>query len=86
MLFKTTPHLGAKAQYMYIDILNLVYELILVGLGDFGQTPGPSSVLEGAVILVGLRFWTNTRPQLGIILEGAGAAAAFLCHYYSLRT
>ena len=44
------------------DIINI----ILVGLGDFGQTPGPSSVLFGRA--------------------AAGAAAAFLCHYYLLRT
>ena len=35
--------------------------------GDFGQIPGPSSVLFGRA-------------------AGAGAGAAFLCHYYSLRT
>ena len=40
---------------------------ILVCLGDFGQIPGPSSVL----------FWRAA---------GAGAGAAFLCHYYLLRT
>jgi hypothetical protein len=51
------------------DRLRYVYDStwkILVGLGDFGQTPGPSSVLFRRA--------------------AAGAAAAFLCHYYLLRT
>jgi hypothetical protein len=45
----------------------VIREGILVCLGDFGQIPGPSSVLFGRA-------------------AGAGAGAAFLCHYYLLRT
>jgi hypothetical protein len=41
---------------------------ILVGSGDFGQTPGPTLLV---------RYYS----------EGVGVgAAAFLCHYYFLRT